>query len=156
MADSEEPTCPDWIDSFTEDVAVGIETGEVPAAYDVWGPDKPDEEEDIDDPWVVHFYPSLCEVVGGAADGAIVHPGLEVDLLTVQECFEDVEDLRLTKGLRASENGFDGAVLDITGWYEGHPVWLRIFDKPPRDAQVDSVIDHRKVFVRPEDQLPKK
>jgi hypothetical protein len=152
MAGDESKTCPPWIDEFIEDAGIAINTGTVPTAYNVWGPDGGEDDEDLSDPWIVHFYPSLGEVKGGANDGAIVHPGLDVDLITIQECFEDIEEFRLSSGISMLEPRYKGAMLEVIGWYDGHPVELKIFDKPPSDARVASSIhpDHVCVY-NPED-----
>jgi hypothetical protein len=157
MAGNEQKTCPPWVDEFVEAVGVGIDTGQVPAHYTIWGPDSwngnedDDGDEDLSDPWVVHFYPSLGQVKGGANDGAVVYPGVTVDLLTVQEAFEDVEDLRMSCGnsigVLTNKDAFRGTVLEVEGWYDGHPVSLKVFDKPPGDAAVESYIDPKFVHV---------
>jgi hypothetical protein len=151
MAEDPRGLCPPWIDDLTEAVGHCIETGLVPVAYDVWGPDEPDQAEDLDDPWEVHFYPSVSELVGGPKDGALIYPGLSVDVLGLLESFEDIEDLSWSSRSRNREPRYDGAVLDLLGWYTGHPVRLRIFDEPPDDATVDSVIEHRSGRLRPKD-----
>jgi hypothetical protein len=153
MAGDEARTCPSWIDEFLDDVGAGIDTGAVPAAYSVWGPDDPDADEDLSDPWVVYFYPSLSQVVGGANDGAVVYPGLSVDLLSLQEYIEDIEELRFSSGNSVSATPFRGCVLEVEGWYDGHPVCLKIFDKPPSDAKVDSIIHPNFVHVVQPEEL---
>ena len=142
MAEDKARECPDWIDAFLDDIGGAIDTGAVPSAYSVWGPDDPSEDggEDLSDPWVVYFYPSLSQVVGGANDGAVVYPGVSVDLLSLYETIEDIEELRFSSGNSVSENPFRGCVIEVEGWYDGHPVCLKIFDKPPSDAKVDSII----------------
>jgi hypothetical protein len=137
------------MDDFTEAVGECFETGLVPIAYDLWGPDKPEQPESLEDPWMVHFYPSLSEMVGGPKDGAVVYPNMIVDMLGVQESFDEIEDLRWSSRSRKHEPRYDGSVLDVMGWYRGHPVWLRIFDVPPDDGSIDTVIDHRSGRLRP-------
>ena len=149
MSEDADGPCPPWIDEFTEDVGDCVSTGRVPVAYDVWGPEEREAAENLDDPWEVHFYPSLSELVGGPEDGTQIYPGLSVDLLELQECFDDIDDLSWSNRLKNREPRYNGAVLDVTGWYQGHPVWLRIFDAPPDDASVDTVIEHHSGRLRP-------
>ena len=149
--DDAEGLCPPWVDDLTDAVGLCIETGLVPFAYDVWGPEKPGESEDLADPWMIHFYPSLSELVGGPEDGAVIYPDLSVDLLALQECFDDLEDLSWSGRSRDHEPRYDGAVLDLTGWYCGHPIWLRIFDVPPDDGTIDTVIEHWSGRLRPKE-----
>jgi hypothetical protein len=152
MAEGSKRVCPPWIDELTEFVGMCVETGVVPFAYDVWGPDEPDQPEDLDDPWLVHFYPSLSEVVGGPKDGAVVYPGVSVDMLALQDLFEDIEDLTWNSRLRNREPRYDGAALSLSGWYDGHPVDLRIFDVPPDDGTIDTVFEHRSGRLRIKEQ----
>jgi hypothetical protein len=154
MAGDTAGQCPPWVDDFTEVVGQCIETGLVPIAYDVWGPDEPDQPEDLTDPWEVHFYPSLSELVGGPKDGAVIYPGLSVEVLSLQEAFDEIEDLSWSSRSRNREPRYAGAVLDLTGWYSGHPVRLRIFDEPPDDATIDTVFEHKSGRLRPKDQPP--
>src|SRR4051794_29890656 len=152
MAGDNAGPCPSWVDELTDAVGDCFETGLVPIAYDVWGPDDPSGQEDLDDPWVIHFYPSLSELVGGPKDGAVVYPGVGIDLLALQEFFDDIEILSWNSRSKKHEPRYDGSVLDLTGWYQGHPVWLRTFDAPPEDASIDTVIDHWNKRLRPKDQ----
>jgi hypothetical protein len=146
-----EDACPEWIDEFIEDVGVGIGTGDVQTAYSVYGPNKADPKTH-GDPWIVQFYPALSEIVGGPNDGTVVHSGLEVDLISVQEAFEDVEDMRWTSGVGFDETPYTGAILEIRGVYDGNDVTLQVYDKPPGDKHVVTVIDFRKVLLGPQDR----
>jgi hypothetical protein len=148
MAHEAEDPCPDWINEFVEDVGIGIETGDVETAYSIYGPNKADPKT-VDDPWIVQFYPALSEIVGGPDDGTVVHAGLEVDLISVQEAFEDVEDMRWNSGVGFDETPYEGAILEVKGTYDGNDVTLQIYDKPPSDKRVVTVIDYRKVLVAP-------
>jgi len=145
-------SCPPWIDDLTEVVGQCFDTELAPIAYDVWGPDDPERPEDLDDPWEVHFYPSLSEMVGGPKDGAVLYPGLSVDLLALQGSFGEIEDLSWSSRSRNREPRYRGSVLDLSGWYCGHPILLRIFETPPDDATIDTVIEHRSGRLRPKDQ----
>jgi hypothetical protein len=148
MAEEANPTCPAWVDAFTEAVGHCVKSGVVPVAYDVWGPDDPEKPEARDNAWVVHFYPALSEMVGGPDDGAMVYPGLTVDVLSLLDPFDDIHDLSWSSQSRNRETRYDGAVLDVTGLYRGHPVWLRIFDEPPDDARIDALIEHHTGRIR--------
>jgi hypothetical protein len=152
MAGDAAGKCPPWIDEFTDDVGECFKTGVVPVAFDVWGPDDMEGPEDLADPWVVHFYPSLSEMIGGPKDGAVVYPGISIDLLALMEFFDEIEEFRWGSRSREHEPRYDGAVLDLTGWYWGHPVWLRTFDAPPDDGTIDTVIEHRSGRLRIKDQ----
>jgi hypothetical protein len=151
MARKAEDPCPEWINEFIEDVGIGIGTGDVQTAYSIYGPNEADPKTH-DDPWIVQFYPALSQIVGGPDDGTVVHTGLEVDLISVQEAFEEVEDLRWSSGVGFDETPYTGAILELQGSYEGNDVTLQIYDRPPSDKQVVTVIDFRKVLVRPEDR----
>jgi len=39
-----------------------------------------------------------------------------------------------------------GSALDVTGWYQGHPVRLRVYEGTPDDASIDASIEHRTVI----------
>jgi hypothetical protein len=152
MSDDDKNACPPGIDDLTEAVGYCFETESVPMAYDVWGPARPGPPETTDDPWDVHFYPSLSEVVGGPDDGAIIYPDMHVDLQAVIEIFKDVEEFAWSSRSKNREPRYPGGVLDVVGWYDGHPVWLRIFDAPPDDATIDTVLEHGSGRLRPKDQ----
>lgn len=146
MGDKAERTCPEWIDEIIDDIGVGIDSGVMPYAYDAWGPEG--DEEYSDDPWVIHFYPTLSEVVGGAHDGSVVYPGITVDMTTIQECFEDIEYMTwCTKPI--GEPRYHGSALEVMGWYEGHPVLLKIFEQPPSDDEVRTKTPFSQVFFYP-------
>jgi hypothetical protein len=148
MARGNEKAVPSWVDEFVEEAGDSIDSGDVPLAYMIWAPLGSDEDS-LTDPWVVHYYPSVCEVVGGAHDGKAGHTGLDLDVVTLQECFEEVDELRWMSGVYFNEEYGVGNHLQVSGHYDGHAVLLRIFDKPPRDEPVMSVIDHRRLMLRP-------
>jgi hypothetical protein len=154
MAGDAAGAVPSWVDDFTEVVGDCFDLEHVPVAYDVWGPDDPEDQDNIDDPWMVHFYPSLSELVGGPRDGSLVYPGVSVDVLALQELFDDIDDLSWSSQLKNREPRYNGAVLDVLGWYEDHPVWLRVFDAPPNDAQIDTIFDHWSGRLRIKEQPP--
>lgn len=82
----------------------------------------------------------------------MIYPDPRVNLQAVIEIFQDVEELAWSSKSKNREPRYPGGVLDVVGWYEGHPVWLRIFDTPPDDATIDTVPGHKSVRVRPENQ----
>jgi hypothetical protein len=151
MAHDPEDPCPEWINEFIEDVGIGIETGSVQTAYSIYGPTKGDPKT-RNHPWIVQFYPALSQIVGGRDDGAVVHAGLDVDLISVQEAFEEVEDMRWSSGVGFDETPYEGAFLEVRGTYDGNEVTLQVYDKPPGDKRVVTVIDYRTVLVRPQDR----
>jgi len=152
MAEDAVGVCPPWVDRFTDAVGRCVETGLVPFAYDVWGPDDQERPEDFDDPWEVHFYPSVSEMVGGPKDGTLIYPGLSVDLLGLLGPFDDIEDMSWSGRTRNRVPRYDGGVVEVRGWYRGHPVRLCIFEEPPDDATIDTVLEHGSGRVRPKDQ----
>jgi hypothetical protein len=151
MALEKKDPCPEWIDEFIDEVGANIETGDVQTAYSVYGPSKTDPMF-ANDPWIVQFYPALSEIVGGPDDGTVVHAGIEVDVITLQEAFEDVEYMYWRSGVGFDETPYTGAMLEIRGVYDGNEVSLQVYNKPPNDKQVVTVIDFRKVLVRPQDR----
>ncbi len=151
MAEDKSKQVPDWIDEFTEEIGHYIDTGTVPVAYSVWGPDDREAEESLDDPWLVHFYPTLSEMVGGPHDGTHVFPSLSADVISLQETIEDIEFLYFMSQSRHHEQRYKGAALVITGWYHEHPVDLRVFEIPPDDADVEAIIYHQTGMLRIKD-----
>jgi hypothetical protein len=151
MAGDDRGTCPAWMDDFTEAVGLCIETERAPMAYDVWAPDDPEQPDSLDNPWVVHFYPSLGEILGGPEDGAVTYPPMRVEVLEMINVFDDLDDLTMSNLTKHREPRYDGSVLDFLGHYQDHPVYLRIFDAPPDDATIDTVIDHKTGRYRPKE-----
>jgi hypothetical protein len=154
MAEGDTGSCPDWVDEVVDAVGDCMVTDMAPMAFDVWGPDDP-EAESLDDPWLVHFYPSLTEMVGGPKDGAVVFPGFTLDIQSLQECLDDIDELSLSSKAMNREQRYDGTVLDLLGWYQEHPIWVRIFDVPPDDATIDSMMEHRSGRLRRKNQPPR-
>jgi hypothetical protein len=151
MAESEpqRQACPEWVDRFTEDVSRAFATDQAPMAYDVWAPEDPDKPEAAGDPWEVHFYPSLGEVVGGPEDGAVTYPPMKADVLRLQAVFDALDEVSVSNLAKHRAPRYDGTVLDLIGEFEGHPVFLRVFDAPPDDASVDAILDHKTGRYRP-------
>lgn len=153
MADDRE-TCPAWMDRFTEAVGLAIETERAPMAYDVWAPENAEEPESFGNPWLVHFYPSLGEVIGGPEDGAVTYPPMRVDVQILIAMFDTIWDVTLSNLAKHREPRYDGTVLDFLGEFERHPVFLRVFDAPPDDATIDTLIDHKTGRYRPKPPEP--
>jgi hypothetical protein len=149
MAESERQPCPEWVDRFTDLVGGTFRTDRAPMAFDVWGPDEPGKPESPDDPWEVHFYPSLGEVIGGPDDGAITYPPMKADVLKLQRAFDAIDEVSVSNLAEHQAPRYDGTVLDLIGEFERHPIRLRIFDAPPDDASIDAVIDHKTGKYRP-------
>jgi hypothetical protein len=152
MGDETARECPPWVDGFTAAVGCHIETGAVPFAYDVWDPDDRGEPEGLDDPWEVHFYPSVSEVVGGPRDGALVYPGLVLDLVGVLDLFDEIDGATWSGRIRNRVPRYRGGVVEVSGWFAGHPVRLCVFERPPDDATAETTYDHDSGRVRPRDR----
>jgi hypothetical protein len=148
MAENPKDLVPSWVDDFTEVIGDCFDTAVGPVAYDVWDPDDRERPENSDDPWEVHFYPSLSEMIGGPQDGALVYPGLNVDLISLQESFDEVETIFWCSPSWNRSDRYVGSALDVTGWYQGHPVLLRVYEAPPSDATIDVSIEHRSGRLR--------
>ena len=87
---------------------------------------------DEEDFWEIDAYPTLVELIGGAADGAVVTPGFSLDLEQLRLAFEQVEDL----GWNALgwPDG-DGPFIWIEGVYQGHDVFLRVLAEAPEGEE---------------------
>lgn len=79
-------------------------------------------------------YPTPVELVGGAADGAVVVPGFSLDLQALQSAFERVEAVHW-QAHDMGPHDFDGPHLSVEGLYEGHSVWLRLLSEPPEETE---------------------
>jgi hypothetical protein len=87
---------------------------------------------DEEDFWEIDAYPTLVELIGGAADGAVVTPGFSLDLDHLRRAFEQVEDF----GWNAIgwPDG-DGPFIWIEGVYQGHDVFLRVLAEAPEGEE---------------------
>src|SRR5262249_10201443 len=129
-----------------------IDSEPVPMAYDVWGPMDRERPEDLDNAWEVHFYPSLSEMFGGPNDGGGIFPEMTVDISALLIVFDDgLDSLAWTGRKKKPARRYDAAMFELRGWYMRHPVQLRIFDEPPEDATIDTVLEHRTGRYRPKE-----
>jgi hypothetical protein len=82
--------------------------------------------------WEVDLYPTPVELLGGAADGALVAPGFSLDLLQLQALFGRVDAVSWnTHGY----HGSDAPFISVEGAYEGRDVWLRVLCAAPDDEE---------------------
>jgi hypothetical protein len=82
--------------------------------------------------WEIQVYAEPIELVGGAADGAIVSPGFSVDVRQIESLFERVDAVYWnTHGFHGSEPPF----LSIEGVYAGVEMWLRVSAAAPDDEE---------------------
>jgi hypothetical protein len=122
-----------WLDGLVEGVA-GCMTANSPI-----GPlgYRYGEEEGI---WEVDVYPTPVELVGGASDGEIVAPGFSLDLETLRELFDRVDNF----GWQSA--GFprgDGPFVEIEGVYRGGTVFVQVFASAPEDEEPGMRLDTR-------------
>jgi hypothetical protein len=82
--------------------------------------------------WEIDAYPTPVELVGGAADGAVVAPGFTLDLERLRAAFDQIDDL----GWNALgwPDG-DGPFVWVEGAFQGHSVFLRILAEAPEGEE---------------------
>ena len=82
--------------------------------------------------WEIAVYPTPVEIVGGADDGEVVLPGFQVDLLVLQELFDEIEDFGWD-GLGLCSHG--GPHVWVEGLYQGRHVFLTVLAEAPEDEE---------------------
>lgn len=111
-----------WLDEFAEEVAATMSGESVPALryYEDGGC------------WIVHVYPQSVELIGGAADGAVVSPGCTWDVEALRGLFERVDACTWqTLGLNEDE----GPCVLIEGIYQGREVLLQVLAYAPDEEE---------------------
>jgi hypothetical protein len=82
--------------------------------------------------WEIEMYPRPVELVGGAADGALVDPGYSLDLLQLHNVFEAVSDL--TWNTCGDLDG-EPPYVSAEGMYQGRQVFLRLLAAAPEEDE---------------------
>lgn len=130
--EADEPELPDWIDELVDVVAAHLSAdGEL-------GPLGIRFRQLDSGRWEVVVHPTPVEVVGGASDGAVVHPMFSVDVESLRSEFDQVQ------GCGLSSHGMfedEGAFLWIDGSYNEHELTLRLLLAPPDDEAPGSRYD---------------
>ena len=116
-----ESELPEWLDGFVESVASHMMADELMGPLGVLY----HQEGDF---WEVMLYPSPVEKVGGADDGAVIHPGFALDLEGLRALFDRIDD----SGFNTHGGcGHIGPCLWLEGDYRGREVVLRVLTQPP-------------------------
>jgi hypothetical protein len=82
--------------------------------------------------WEIVVYPTPVEIVGGADDGEVVLPGFQLDLLVLQELFDEIEEFGWD-GLGLCSHG--GPHVWAEGLYQGRHVFLTVLAEAPEDEE---------------------
>ena len=93
-----------------------------------------------DDHWEIWVYPTPAELVGGAADGAVVSPGFSLDVQELSTAFEDLKDVRW-QAQPFGPHDQEGQNLSFEGVYDGHGVWLLVLSQAPGDEEPGFTVD---------------
>jgi hypothetical protein len=131
----QETELPEWLDDFVEAVAGHMLADETMGPLGVLYREE-------DNFWEVMLYPSPVEMIGGAEDGAVVHPGFSLDLEGLRAMFDRVDD----SGFNTHGGcGSLGPCLWLEGEYRGREIVLRILTAAPShdhdDENHDSSVD---------------
>jgi hypothetical protein len=88
--------------------------------------------------WEVWIFPTPVELVGGAHDGAVVVPGITLDLEEFQAAFDKVEAFVWNAlGLNYPE----GPHIAIEGVFLGREVYLQVSARAPEDEEPGLKVD---------------
>jgi len=87
-----------------------------------------------DDHWQIWVYPTAAEIVGGAADGAVVFPGFTLDVQELSTAFEELEDVHW-QAHPFGPHDQEGEHLSFEGVYDGHDVWLLVLSQAPGEEE---------------------
>jgi hypothetical protein len=122
---ADDPDLPAWLNSLFEDIGAGL------TPEGLMGPlgFRWHEEEGFCE---VDAYPTPVEVVGGAADGAVLAPGFSLDLEQLRAVFEEIVDL--------GWNAFgwpdgEGPFIWVEGTYQGRSIFLRVLSEAPEGEE---------------------
>jgi hypothetical protein len=97
--------------------------------------------------WEVWIFPTPVELVGGAHDGAVVVPGITLDLEEFQAAFDKVEAFVWNAlGLNYPE----GPHIAIEGVFLGREVYLQVSARAPEDEEPGLKVDASRRPRRPE------
>lgn len=116
---------PEWLSNLVEGVTSAVEADSVMGPLGV----RFFEEDGF---WEILMYPEPIELVGGAADGAVVLPGMSVDVRQIESLFDRVDAVHWdTNGFHGSEPPF----LSVEGAFAGVELWLRFSAEAPDDEE---------------------
>ena len=93
-----------------------------------------------DDYWVIVVYPAPAELVGGAADGAVVSPGFSLDVQRLSTVLEELVAVHWQAHTFGPEDQ-DGPYISFEGVYCGHEVYLQILSVAPEDEEPRFKVD---------------
>ena len=132
---------PAWLESLVDAVANCMEPHNElgPLAYR-WRSE--------DDHWEMVVYPAPAELVGGAADGAVVSPGFSLDIQELSTAFEEIEDIHW-QAQPLGPHDQEGQHLSFEGVYGGHDVWLLVLSEAPGDEEPAFKVDLTRRTERP-------
>ena len=92
------------------------------------------------DSWVIWVYPTLGELVGGAADGTVVSPGFSLDVQELSTAFEELKDVHW-KAHSFGPHDQEGQSLCFEGVYDAQDVWLLVLSQAPDDEEPGFTVD---------------
>jgi hypothetical protein len=85
--------------------------------------------------WLLEVAPSVIEIAGGKDDGATGFDFVDVDLLAVPMCLDEVESFSYDPGYG------DGPHLTLAGKKGEREIVVEIYFEPFEDAEPDTVFD---------------
>ena len=122
---------PEWLDALAESVAGHI------TADNAAGP-LGFRWRNADGIWELVIFPTPVELVGGAEDGAVVAPGLSLDLEGLRAEFEQILACSW-QSLGYPDD--EGPHVSIEGVYHGHDVFVQILAYAPDDEEPGMKLD---------------
>jgi hypothetical protein len=129
--ESEAGDAPEWLYALAESVTEHITFDSAAGALGIrW--------RDEDGVWELVIYPTPVELVGGAEDGAVVAPGLSLDLEGLRTEFEQI------LACSWQSLGFpddEGPHVLIEGVYRGHDVIVQVLAYAPDDEEPGMKLD---------------
>jgi hypothetical protein len=86
-----------------------------------------------EDVWEVTLFAGSTEIVGGRRDGAVKLSRFSVDVKSIVEQFDQIDQIGWqSHGLGASRGDELGPHVSIEGLYQGQAVWLRVLAGAPQ------------------------
>ena len=88
--------------------------------------------------WEISVYLTPVELVGGADDGEVVLPGFQLDLLGLQDLFDEIVDFGWD-GLGLCR--VEGPLIWIEGVYRGREVYVTVLARAPEDEEPGAKVE---------------
>lgn len=97
--------------------------------------------------WLLCVYPRANEWIGGQFDGKREVPGFRLCLSCVMRAFDAPPHIEWEAPSEFTGH-FDGPCVMLDGFFEGRPLELLVFDRPPPAAKVGMLVDWQRGEVR--------